>query len=330
MTETTPGNPILVIGATGRHGNTGEHVVRRLHEEGRAVRVLARTLGDRTERLAALGAEIVQGDLHDRRTLVPALAEVDLVYFTYPIADGVVSAAANYASAVRDVGRNPRTVVMSMGPANPDHPSDLGRAQWMAEQVMDWAGLDLVILRIAALFHQNLLVLHAPSIGREGLFRNSFGSGAVGWISGRDAAELGLAALLHPERFAGRVTYPLGSEQFTHADIAALLSEVLGTPVGFHPVTREQWQRELTELADLDGGRVVNTAMAQHIPAVGEAIVRSGTALPADAATLRTLIGREPVTLRDFLIANREAFEPLAYTPVGAPGVARADVSGQH
>ena len=56
--------PILVIGATGRHGNTGAHIVERLRGEGRAVRVLARTLSERTERLEELGAEVMVGDLH--------------------------------------------------------------------------------------------------------------------------------------------------------------------------------------------------------------------------------------------------------------------------
>lgn len=310
MADQSTRSPILVIGATGRHGSTGAHLVQRLREEGHRVRVLARTVGDRTDRLAALGAEVVQGDLHDRRTLAPALADVELAYFTYPIAEGAVSAAANYASAVRDAGGNPRTVVMSMGPANPDHPSALGRAQWLAEQVLQWAGLDLLILRVAAVFHENLLVLHAPSVRAEAVLRNSFGTSAVGWIGGRDAAELSLAALLHPERFDRPVLYPQGSEQFTHAEIADLLSEVLGTPVRYQPVTREQWQRELTDLSASDDADVVNPAMAQHISSVGEVLARSGAAVPADAATLHTLMGRPPQTLRDFLIANRAAFAP--------------------
>ncbi|WP_238396796.1 NmrA family NAD(P)-binding protein [Mycolicibacterium sp. CBMA 234] len=134
-------NPVLVTGATGRHGNTGEHVVRRLHEEGHHVRVLARELSERTELLQSLGAEVVIGDLHQRRTLIGALADVDLAYFTYPVAPGVVPAAANFAAAAREVGRRPRVVVMSMGAAQPDHPSELGRNQWLAEEVCsgrDW------------------------------------------------------------------------------------------------------------------------------------------------------------------------------------------------
>ena len=131
--------PILVTGATGRHGSTGAHVARRLREEGIPVRILARTLSERTDALAELGAEVVIGDLHDRRSLVSALTDVELAYFTYPVEAGVVPAAANYTAAVRETGRAIRTVVMSMGPAHPLHPSDLGRAQWLAEEVMTCA-----------------------------------------------------------------------------------------------------------------------------------------------------------------------------------------------
>lgn len=166
--------PILVTGATGRHGSTGAHVARRLREEGRPVRILARAL-------------VVIGDLHDRRSLVTALADVELAYFTYPVDAGVVPAAANYTAAVRETGRAIRTVVMSMGPAHPLHPSDLGRAQWLAEEVMTWGGLDVLILRVGATFHQNLIALHGDSIRRENLLRNSFGDGQVGWINGSDA-----------------------------------------------------------------------------------------------------------------------------------------------
>ncbi|PEG33784.1 NmrA family transcriptional regulator [Mycolicibacterium agri] len=298
--------PILVTGATGRHGNTGEHLVRRLRDAGRAVRVLARTVSERTERLAALGAEIAVGDLHDRRSLVPALADVDLAYFTYPIDAGVVSAATNYASAVQQVGRRPRTVVMSMGPAHPDHPSELGRAQWLAEQVLEWAGLDLTILRVVALFHENIAVLHARDVRERGLIRNSFGENGVPWINGADAAELGLAALLHPARFPETIHYANGTEEFSHVDIAGLLTELTGDAVRFESITKDQWRDDLLSLSQTDD--VVNPAMAQHISAVGETVAKSGRSLAADRAAFEALTGREPVTMREFLHANLDKF----------------------
>lgn len=310
MTSPAPTHPILVTGATGRHGATGEHVVRRLREEGHAVRVLARTLSERTDKLVELGAQVVVGDLQDRRTLVLALADVDLAYFTYPIAAGVISAAANYAEAVREVGRHPRTVVMSMGPSHPEHLSDRGRDQWIAEQVLHWAGLDLNILRVTAAFHPNLAVLHGRSIRRDGVIRNSFGSGAVPWINGDDAGEVGVAALLHPERFDAPVSYVPGPEEFNHAQIAALLTEVVGRPIRFEPITRDQWRKDLVDLSALEGEDVVNPEMAGHISAVGQTIDEKGPTRMADAATLRRLIGRDPVLLRDYLQQNIALFQP--------------------
>ncbi|ANI38297.1 NmrA family NAD(P)-binding protein [Mycolicibacterium vaccae] len=303
-------NPILVTGATGRHGSTGEHLVRRLIEEGRAVRVLTRALSARTERLAAMGAEIAVGDLHDRRTLVTALTGVDLAYFTYPIDAGVVTAAANYAAAVREVRRMPRTVVMSMGPAHPASPSDLGRAQWLAEEILQWAGLDVTILRVAALFHENLAVLHGRSVAARGVIRNSFGHREVAWISGGDAAELALTALLQPDRFTEPVFHAKGSETLSHTDIAALLAELTDHVVHFEAVSQDEWRHDLEQLSRHPGQDVVNPAMAQHISAVGHMVATRGRTLPADRAQLRSLIGREPVTVREFLAANLARFTP--------------------
>lgn len=301
-------NPVLVMGATGRHGNTGEYVVRRLRENGRAVKVLARKRSERTEHLESLGAEVTVGDLHDRRTLLTALADVDLTYFTYPIDAGVIPAASNYASAVREVGRQPRTVVMSMGPAHPDSLSNLGRAQWLAEQVLEWAGLDLLILRVAALFHENVTVLHSHSIREQALIRNSFGPGKIAWINANDAAELAVSALLHPERFPEPIYYGKGSEDLSHKEIAALLTEATGRTIEYQHVTQDQWREELLTLARAADEEVVNHAMAQHISAVGHMVAQNGRALPSDAETLGKLIGRQPISMRDHLLKNLDTF----------------------
>src|SRR5256885_3112981 len=58
MTSSDTTSPILITGATGRHGGTGAHLARRLREAGRSVRALVRRLDERTAPLQALGAEI--------------------------------------------------------------------------------------------------------------------------------------------------------------------------------------------------------------------------------------------------------------------------------
>ena len=300
--------PILVTGATGRHGSTGAHVARRLREEGKAVRILARAPGERTDALGALGAEVVIGDLHDRRSLLAALADVEQAYFTYPVDAGVIPAAANYTAAVRETGRPVRTVVMSMGPAHPLHPSELGRAQWLAEEVMTWGGIDVLILRVGATFHQNLIALHGDSIRRESLLRNSFGDGPVGWINGSDAGELAVAALLRPGAFDGPVCYPSGAELLDHHQVAEILTEELGRPIAFEPISPDEWRKDLVHLAEKYPGGVINTAMAGHISNVGAAVAARG-APPADSAELARLIDRPPMSVREFVRANREVLE---------------------
>ncbi|WP_394619360.1 NmrA family NAD(P)-binding protein [Lentzea sp. JNUCC 0626] len=288
---------ILVTGATGRHGGTGAHVVRRLKEEGRDVRVLARTHSERTEALEALGAEVVLGDLRDRRSIVPALEGASQAYFTYPIDAGVIPAAANFAAAARGTGT--RVVVMSMGPAHPAHPSERGRDQWLAEEILQWAGLDVLVLRIAAAFHENVPALHGRSVAEEGVLRNCFGDGGVAWINGRDAAELAVAALLHPERFEGPICYPQGAEELSHHEIAAILADRYGKPVRFEPIEPEQWRRELVALSTVED--VVNPDMAGHITEVAARVAQHGSTMAADAQALKALIGREPLTFREYV-----------------------------
>src|ERR1700751_4408114 len=96
--------PILVIGATGRHAGTGTTVVDRLLSRGRPVRALVHSEDERAGELRRRGATTVVGDLHDRASLVAAVNGVSAVYFTYPIAAGVISAAANLASVLVDAG----------------------------------------------------------------------------------------------------------------------------------------------------------------------------------------------------------------------------------
>src|SRR5260370_38149874 len=93
--------PVLVIGATGRHGGTGAFVARSLLDRGVPVRAMTRKIDSRVEPAKALGAEIVTADLHDRSSLIKALDGVETAYFTYPITTAFISPAANSASAAR-------------------------------------------------------------------------------------------------------------------------------------------------------------------------------------------------------------------------------------
>jgi uncharacterized protein YbjT (DUF2867 family) len=263
-------NPIFVVGGTGRHGGTGAYVARQLLTLGIPIRALVRQRDDRAKALEEIGAKVVVGDLRDRRSLVPALEGTAAAYFTYPIASGIVDAAANFASAARAAGLK-RLVVMSMAPAHPDSPSHLGRSQWLAEELLEWSGLSCIHLRIAALFFENLGLLHGEDILGDGVIRNSFPDIPMNWIFGEDAGKLAIAALRFPERFGDKTAvYPTGSEKFTHSEVAGIIGRHLGRSLRHETISAEAWQTRLMELSKHDGR--ISLDMARHISAVGAAM----------------------------------------------------------
>jgi uncharacterized protein YbjT (DUF2867 family) len=261
--------PVLVIGAAGRHGGTGTAVAEVLSKQGVSVRALTRAKGTRTAALEALGVDIVTGDLHDRRSLTAPLEGVEVVNFAYPVAAGIVDAAANFASAARSAGVK-RVVVMSMAVSNPEGPSHLGRAQWLAEELLDWAGFSCMFLRFIAFFYENVPLLHRADALNEGVIRNSFADIPLPWIAGEDAGKLAAAAVLHPERFGPRsAIFPTGRYLYRYSEIAEILGKHLHRRIRHETISKEEWIERLDDLGATDNR--VNNDMARHISALGAA-----------------------------------------------------------
>ncbi|BBX41244.1 NmrA family NAD(P)-binding protein [Mycobacterium simiae] len=301
--------PVLVIGATGRHGGTGTTVVNRLVADGHPVRALVHTDDERANRLRRLGATTVTGDLHDRASLVAAVRDVRAVYFTYPIGAGIVSAAANLSSALLAASPDAHVVVMSMAVSAVDSPSKLGQGQAVAEEVFGWAGLSPTVLRFGALFHQNLLLLHGATIREKGLIANSFGDGPAPWIGGDDAAEIAVAHLLGPPPKSTSISYPPPAEVIAHRDVARLIAAETGRPVRYEPISPAQWRRSLEAATEADPTGPINRAMAQHISTVGAALSQRTEPLVApDPQALAAILGREPVRLIEFIRNNLAHF----------------------
>jgi uncharacterized protein YbjT (DUF2867 family) len=299
----------LVTGATGRHAGTGAYAARRLKEEGHPVRLLVRREDERSRRLVDEGFDVRVGDLRDRPTLQAALEGVTHASFCFPVDAGIVDAAASFSSALREAAPKARVVVLSMIPAHPKSPSPLGRAQWLAEEVMAWAGLDATVLRIAAMFYENVALLHGSSIRAEGVIRNCFGEARAPWIAGDDAGELVVAALLHPERFAGKaVHYPPGSALLSHGELAHQLSEETGESVRYEAIPLAQWREELVALASRTG-TPINLDMANHISVLGDAVSQKGSQVQPDAAALERLTGRAPRSFRQYARSHLAQFK---------------------
>jgi uncharacterized protein YbjT (DUF2867 family) len=298
---------VLVIGATGRHGGTGARVVERLQAAGRLVRALVRSDDERAERLRQSGVQTLLGDLHDRRTLLPALDGAGSVYVAYPVAAGIVDALANVASVIRELGSSPHVVIMGAAAADHNSPSGIARAHALSEELLLQLGVNFTAVRGSAFFYENVLMLHSDAIRETCVFANSFGDARPAWISGTDAADLCATVLLDPQSHANTpFIYPPGHELLSQQEIADIISEETGREVRYQQITADDWSRQL----QAHSGGVPNYAMIAHITTQAAMCENNTTILrkDIDPSALAAASGRAPLTFRNFVRQHRTAF----------------------
>ena len=126
--------PVLVTSAAGgRQGKTGRHVSKMLLKRGVPVRAFVHKIDERSEQLRALGAEIVEGDFLDVRSVQRAVQGTSSIYFAYPVQDGLLDATAAMAVAAREAGIT-RLVVMLQ--SSVDAPTPRMRQNYLSEKII--------------------------------------------------------------------------------------------------------------------------------------------------------------------------------------------------
>ncbi|MFI0538623.1 NmrA family NAD(P)-binding protein [Streptomyces sp. RP5T] len=291
--------PVLVTGATGRHGGTGSHAARNLLARGLPVRALVRTQDERAEQLASWGADVVTGDFADYDSLLSALDGVRAAYFCHPVGPGIAEAAGLFASAARET-HLPWLVDLSLAASNPRSLSPQGRAQWVAEQAFERAGIDGVHLRIEAFFLENLLQVHGRQMREKGVIRNAFGDFPVAWIAGADVGAMAAALLTDRTLADGRTLIAGPTFLMAYAQVAGTISEVTGHRVVYEEITADQWRGEM--IADAEAQGRPNPRGAAHLAAQAVSLRAKPPTTPRDDVT--RLTGRRPTGLADFIVTH--------------------------
>jgi uncharacterized protein YbjT (DUF2867 family) len=233
---------VLVTGAAGgQQGSTGRLVTELLVQHGERVRAYVHTEDERSERLRAIGAEVVAGDLRDIGQVEPALADVDRVFFTYPVTDGLLEATAAVAAAARAQGVRRLVEVSQLVPAPHAH-SPRTRQHWLSEQVFDWAEVGAVHLR-ATVFYENFLRMAARSVATGGDFAVPLGppDTTIPLVAATDVARVGAALLADPLPPASPHYLLVGAVP-TVADLVAALGEALGVELRYVNIDERTWQ----------------------------------------------------------------------------------------
>ena len=236
-------NPTILV--TGAAGKTGAAVVAQLIDKGFPVRALVRRADERSARLAALGAEVVVGDLLDIESLRAALEGAKRAYFVYPLADRLLEATTNFAVAAKEAGVE-AVANMSQIIARAGHPSPLSRQHWLAERVLDWAEVGAVHVR-PTFFAEMPLLLNAATIASEGRIYQPHGDGRHAPVAAGDIARVVVAVLADPEPHRGKTYVVTGPEAMSQGDIAAVFARVLGKPVEYVDAPLDDWRRAMAD-----------------------------------------------------------------------------------
>ncbi len=272
-------------------GKVGSAAARSLAQRGEPVRILVRA-PEKAAALARAGVEVAVGDLGVPATIDATMDGVSSVVLVSP---AIPEQELNVVgSAVRaGVGH----VVKVTSKASADSPIARRRAQTDIENALIASGLGYTLLRNNA-YMQNFLVL-APAIAGTDSFGSSTGDGRVGMVDTRDVAAVAAEIAVAPRLHAGKTYWPTGPERLSYADAAAVLSDVLGRPITFHPLTFEE-QRDAMIAAGVPEAVAGMNAQALGLFAEGD----------SDWVTedVPSLLGRPARTFREFVADHAAAF----------------------
>jgi len=227
---------ILVAGGTGRLGRL---VVKQLVDEGRSVRVLTRNPSTATD-LVDSGVELITGDVRDPSSLGAALSGVSTIVSAVQGLAG--SGGVTPESVDRDGNRNlidsaasaappVHVVLVSIVGASPDHPMELYRVKWAAEEHLRASGLAWTIVRANAFVDMwiELLRQSAGKSGRPQVFGR--GDNPINFVWVQDVANAVVRAAADPE-LRGRVIEVGGPGNLTLNELARLVQQVNRREVG--------------------------------------------------------------------------------------------------
>ena len=255
----------LITGAGGGIGSVSRGVVDLLLDGGQQVRAMVHRDDDRADGLREVGAEVVVGDLTNPQDVATAMAGVDRMFFNmsvspdYLTATSIVCAVAREAAPL-EVLVNMSQMTVSQMTLTSTSESKQHRLHWLAEHIINWAGVPVVHVRPTVFMENPLLtVLAASSIRERGVLVLPFGTGLTSPIAAADVARAVAAILRDPAGRIGDVYELTGPEVHDINGIAEQYALALDRPVTAQDIALDDWRKQVLEPIGLP------PHVAQHI-----------------------------------------------------------------
>jgi uncharacterized protein YbjT (DUF2867 family) len=276
---------ILMIGASGA---VGKPTLRALAAKGAEVRALS-SGEDSAAALSKMGAsEVMVGDLRSADDLAGAMAGVDTVFFVMPrFQEDEAEGGKRIVDAAQAAGVGHFVYCSVFNPQvrGLDHHA---RKLDVEEHLIE-SGLFFTILR-PAMFMQNLN-MEWRQVSEDGVYPRPYSPDqAMAAIDTDDLGEAAARVLMDPALQGG--SFDLCGDRLSHAQMAAILSDLMGREISAEKVDLEDWKMAARARGATDYFVSAYGRMCAHYDSHGLA---GGNPL-----VLRALLGREPNDYRVF------------------------------
>jgi uncharacterized protein YbjT (DUF2867 family) len=289
----------LVVGAT---GVLGFEVCRSLVQHGKPVRALVRASAEgwKVDRLRAIGAELVEGDVQDAASIERAVAGTDGVITTLSTTYSRRATDNTHASDLEgqqrliDLARAAGTRHLVYTSMTQHAPADMEFVQIRrtVEAHAASSGLEWTVIRPSSFMDTYL----SPIVGFEFVkgHVNVFGAGEgrINWIAARDVADYAVESLDNP---AGRnAILEIGGPDFlSPMEVIAIAEELVGHPIAVTHVPEEALRAQVANATSEYDVVFPSFALKMVIP--GEGVKTDMSALHA------AYPGITPTTVRAYL-----------------------------
>ena len=282
---------IFITGITGRVGSSA---ARHLLKNGLGVKGLTRDSAKAND-LAAIGADIVVGDISDNVVIKSALQGVTTVLLV--TGNGPHQLEAECLIARESVVAGVKHIVkISSMEASPTATAPIPATHYKIEKYIEKTGLIYTFLR-PNFFMQNLM-LFAQSIKMSDQFSLPLGKAKTGIIDAEDVGEIAgrIASIIPQESSIRKLT---GEVLLDFHEVADLISKELGKLVTYNEQSHDDFHALLT-----------NTIPSPwHIEAVSLLFKEiANGALESTDNDAQDILGRPLNDVRDFVARHKSAF----------------------
>ncbi len=282
----------------------GRQVVELLLQKGGDKVIAGTRKPEKLADLAAKGLTIRSADFEDAKGLETALAGVDrvLIISTDAIDRPGRRIAQHKAAVAAAASAGVKHIVYTSMPNPETSPVIFAPDHLGTEQAIKASGVAHTILRNC--WYMDFLVPGLAFAVSSGKLISATGDGAAPYVTRADCARAAAAALASTD--TSSKTYNItGPDLVTYADLAKLAGELTGHAVVYEPVTPEERTAQLIAAGTPE-------PIAKILISSQMAISQGKMGTPTDA--VKELTGKAPVSVREYLTANRAALMPASQT----------------